>query len=131
MEVGDAILFAVIAALAANSVLFLWPGWDRRRAIFYTVQVVNLLVAIFLMAVGVPSLDGSLEIFNWVIGGLFIVRIVSNNNRYADALRKRGKVEASRLDDKRAAIQAALRRGEQRSGSEIGSATAVPVGGEE
>lgn len=118
MEAGDAILFAVVAALAANSVLFLWPGWDRRRALFYGVQLINLVVATFLMAVGVPSLEGSLSVFNWVLAGLFIVRILTNNKRYNEALRKRRGTRSAATDEKKAALRAALRRGEEAADSD-------------
>lgn len=129
METGDAILFGVVAALAVNSVLFFWPGWDRRRVLFYAVQATNLVVATFLMAVGVPTLDGSLEVFNWVLGGLFIVRILTNNKRYTEALRERRRGRGAAATDKRQALAAALRRGERRGppGSSLGSAASVPV----
>ncbi len=123
MESGDAILFGVVAALAANSVLFLWPGWDRRRALFYGVQLVNLTVATFLMALGVPSLEGSLAIFNWVLAGLFIVRILTNNKRYNDALRKRRGAQSAATEHKKTALAAALRRGESASRADSGTET--------
>ena len=117
MNSGDAFLFGVVAALATNHVLLRIPGWERRRALFYGVQLLNLTAGTWVMAMGIPGLDGPLKVFNWVFGLLFIARTVQNNNRYAKALRARRRAQGAATDARKDEIRAALRRGETTAGA--------------
>jgi hypothetical protein len=112
MQPGDAILLAVVGVLAANHVLVRVPGWERRPVLFWGAQALNLAASIYVMAAGIPGLDGSLRIFNWVFGLLFIVRIVQNNQRYSDARREARRADAQSDSARKERIRAALRAGE-------------------
>lgn len=112
MQPGDAILLAVVGVLAANHVVVRVPGWERRPILFWGAQALNLIAAIYVMAAGIPGLDGPLRIFNWVFGLLFVVRIVQNNQRYGDARREASRAHSDGDEERKERIRAALRAGE-------------------
>ncbi len=112
METGDWILLTVVLTLAANQVLVRLPGWERRPSMFWAVQGVNLLVATYVMAIGIPGLDGPVRIFNWVIGLLFIIRTVQNNIAWGEARREAQEKARRGAGADRARIRDALRAGE-------------------
>ncbi len=105
-------LFMVVALLGTNNVVFRIPGWDRRPAIFWSLQLLNLGALIYLLAVGIPGFAGVTNAINWVLGLLFILHIVTNNSRYDRARRGRTPDLKSR-NERRQQVRAALRRGEE------------------
>lgn len=110
MTPGDWILFAVVSVLATNHVLIRLPGWQKRAWLFWLVQLLNLSAAGFLLVEGLPGFSGTLSVVNYVLALLFVVRAVQNNNRWG----RRGKdgLRSDEADSRKAAIRAALRRGE-------------------
>lgn len=110
MDLGTWILVGVVAVLAVNRFLVHLPGWHQRRGLFWSVQVVNLAAACFMIVLGVPGLAGLAHYVNWVIALLFVFHIVQNNSRLVQA-RKEVHAEASAQDQAaRARVQAALQR---------------------
>lgn len=112
MEPGDAILLAVVGVLASNQLVARLPGWAGLAPVFWVMQAFNVGAAIYVMALGIPGLDGNLKIFNWVFGLLFIVRIVQNNQRYGAARRDARKGSATDERARKERIRAALQAGE-------------------
>lgn len=113
MDLGTAILLGVVALLAINRFLVWLPGWHERRAVFWGVQVVNLLAACFMVVSGIPDLPGMLKYANWVVALIFIFHIVQNNSRLVTARAEARKGSGPDADRKRERIQAALRAGEE------------------
>ncbi|MBO85395.1 MAG: hypothetical protein CL927_08555 [Deltaproteobacteria bacterium] len=107
MTISDWVFFAVVAVLATNHVLVRLPGWERRTALFWCVQALNIACASWMLAVGLPDFEGNLAVFNWVVGLLFIVRAVQNNGRWSEARQQARSVTED--DETKARIRAALR----------------------
>lgn len=111
MTTGDWIFFAVIAAMAVNHVLVRLPGWERRVALFWGAQLVNVAVASLVLAFGLPTIDDHFPPLRYVLALILIARAVQNNNRWSKARRGASEQQAQE-DSKKAEIRAALRRGE-------------------
>jgi len=112
VDLGTAILLGAVAVLAGNRLVLSLPGWHRRRALFWALQLVNLAAACFMIVYGVPALRGLAFYANWVIALLFMLHIVQNNSRYV-AARKAARAGADAADEaRRAEVLAALQRGE-------------------
>ena len=109
----DLILFAVVGGLSVNYALLRLPRWETRRALFWATQALILAAACFLLAWGIPGLQGDLQFANWMLGLLFLFHIVTNNNRLQAAQRASRDQLATQDDDRRAHIRQALRRGTQ------------------
>jgi Na+-driven multidrug efflux pump len=112
MDTSTAELFAVIALLGVNNLVFRAPGWERMRLLFLGVQLLNMATLVFLLTIGIPGFGEATVTVNWVIGLLFMVHILTNNSRYNKALRGRS-TEGSDRKRQRARMHAALRRGEE------------------
>jgi hypothetical protein len=112
MTPGDWILFAVVGALATNHLLVRLPNWETRAWMFWLVQLSNLCVVVYVLAIGLPGFDGSLRVVNWVFGLLFVIRMVQNNNRWGKTRLARRKTVSDADDAKKTALTNALRRGE-------------------
>jgi hypothetical protein len=110
MTFADWVFFAVMATLATNSVLVRLPNWEQRNLLFWSVQLLNIACASWVLAVGLPGFKGNLEVVNWVIGLLFLVRTVQNNGQWNKA--RRARLRGAEDDDTKAKIRAALRAGE-------------------
>ncbi|MEC7949305.1 MAG: hypothetical protein VX265_17185 [Myxococcota bacterium] len=126
MTPGDWILFAVVSVLATNHVLIRLPGWQQRAWLFWLVQLLNMSAAGVLLLEGLPGFSGNLSVVNYVLALLFVVRAVQNNNRWG----RRGQDgrQSDEADERKAAILAALRRGEAPDG-DIPGAQSDPSSG--
>lgn len=112
MTQSDLILFAAVAVLAGNHAVLRVPGWVERVWLFWSVQLLNLGAACYLIAVGIPEFRGTMTIANWMLGLLFIFHTVSNNRRLQRAIKGRRRSAADE-DEQRARIRAALKAGEE------------------
>jgi len=110
MTLADWVFFAVVATLATNHVLVRLPGWERRTLLFWLVQAMNVGCASWVLAYGLPGFTGNLEVVNWVVGLIFLVRAVQNNGRWTKA--RRALKEGGSDDEEKARIRAALQAGE-------------------
>ncbi len=108
----EAVLYGVVVLLALNHVLLRWPGFYRRRALFWSVQFLNLAAAVTIMVVGVPGLPGALSVFRWILGLLLLFKVVQHNNRLVE--RARAERDEAEAEARRQAVRAALRRGRAR-----------------
>lgn len=111
MDLGTWILLGSVGMLAINRLILQLPGWHQRRALFWSIQVVNLAAACFMIVHGVPELQGLARYANWVIALLFMFHIVQNNTRYTKARREH---QAAGEDSERERVKAALAKGEGR-----------------
>ncbi len=111
MDLGTAILLGAVGALALNRAILALPGWHRRRVLFWSIQLLNLAAACFMIVHGVPELQGLAFYANWVIAMLFMLHIVQNNSRYVAARKAELGGEDEATATRRQQISAALRRG--------------------
>jgi hypothetical protein len=112
MDASTAQLFAVVALLGVNNIVFRMPGWERRPIVFWGLQLFNMATIVYLLAFGIPGFSGVTTAINWVLGLLFILHVVTNNGRYIAAVRA-GSPDTPEYRARRAQMQAALRRGEE------------------
>lgn len=113
LDLGDAVLFVVVMALAGNHFLLRLPGALLKPWLFWPVQVSNIAFAAYLFNWGIPGLDGNLAIFNYVVAMLFVFRAVQNNSRWGRARREARTGDVQADDEKKSRIAAALRKGSQ------------------
>jgi len=118
MTLGDIILFAVIGVLAGNYVVTRLPRWEERMWLFWLQQGLNFGVLLFLVIEGIPDIPGPFGIFNYVFALLFMMRVIQNNTRLTRARQESREVKRDVVDEKRAALAAALARGEARVAGE-------------
>lgn len=111
MDLPTTLLLVVVAILGLNHMVLRIPGWHQRRVVFWALQLLNLVAAVLLMAVGIPGFAGATKAINWVLGLLLILHIVTNNGRLVQA--HRDEMEDEETVAKRAAMLAALQRGEE------------------
>jgi len=113
VDLGTAILLGVVALLAINRFLLALSGWHERRAVFWGVQVLNLLAACFMVVYGIPDLPGMLKYANWLVALIFIFHIVQNNSRLVSARAEARKAGSEANEQERERLRAALRAGEE------------------
>lgn len=107
MDFSTAVLFAVAALLGANQVVFRIPGWERRRFVFWAVQLVNLSAAVMVLIWGLPGFEQTAAVaVKWVLGLLLVLHIITNNQRLVRALQDSSSGPVA--DAKRSRIKAAL-----------------------
>lgn len=107
MDTSTTALLAIAAILGLNQLVFRLPGWERRRIIFWFVQLLNLATATAVLILGLPGFeDTAADAIKWVLGLLLVFHIVTNNQRLVRALS-----EATRppeQDERRSRIKSAL-----------------------
>ena len=113
MDLSTTLILAVAAILGMNQLIFRLPGWERRRTVFWSIQFLNLLVIIALLAVGLPGFHGATKVVNWVLGLLLIHHVITNNGRLTAALQAEGAHESADIEARRAQIKSALSRGSE------------------
>ncbi len=111
MDISTTLILAVAAILGMNHMVFRLPGWEHRRVVFWSVQLLNLIVIIALLAIGIPGFAGATKAINWVLGLLLILHVVTNNGRLVAALADTDTIESADVTAKRAQIKAALKKG--------------------
>lgn len=104
VDLSAVVLLSVFALLAINRAVHLGEDWYTRRRLFWSVQVLNLLGACFLVSVGVPEFQGPLRVINLLLAGLLVWHILLNNRRLTAALRELAHAEARDEDPRRAEL---------------------------
>ena len=113
MDLSTTLILAVAAILGMNQLIFRLPGWEHRRAIFWSIQFLNLLVIIALLAVGIPGFHGATKVVNWVLGLLLIHHVITNNSRLTTALQAEDVRDSEDVEARRAQIKSALSKGSE------------------
>lgn len=98
---------ALVALLALNRLVVAVAGSIRWRVLHWTVQVLNLAGAVYLVVLGLPGLPPGLRIIDWFVALLFLFHVVENHVRRGQAERA---PQTSDLDQRRRAIRERLRR---------------------
>ncbi len=113
MDLSTALILGVAGILGMNQMIFRLPGWETRRAVFWSLQGLNLVIITALLAIGIPGFQGATKVVNWVLGLLLVHHVISNNGRLAAALRD-GRTESdTALDQRREQIKSALRSSQE------------------
>ena len=113
MTPTDIVLLSAVCLMVFNNVLLRLPGWEHRRWLFWPLQLLNVAAGSYLISFGIPGFEGKLKYASWMIGLLFFWHTVSNNNRLLAARRTAEAEEDDETKSKRAAIEAALKRGRE------------------
>ncbi len=115
MSDGTLGFVGLIAMLAINRLVLSLAGYGTLRSVFWTIQLLNLASAIFLIVWGLPGLPPGLWLVNWFIALLFMWHIIENNGKRVKFLRARvsGDEEPSdpALEARREALREKLRGG--------------------
>lgn len=108
MTFSDWMLFAVIGGLVLNHVILRLPRWEQRMPLFWTLQILNIAAASYLLVKGIPEFKENLPIANWMLGLLFIFHGVTNNQRLQQVWIEKRAARRNTGEDQRQAIRAAL-----------------------
>ncbi len=121
MSDGTLGFVGLIALLALNRLVLSLAGYGTWKALFWSIQVLNLLAACALVVWGLPGLPPGLWIISWFIALLFMWHIVENNAKRVKHIRQAMAMgEEPRDDDleaKREALRDKLRGGDDTSGA--------------
>jgi len=108
VDLSTGLLLAVVGLMGLNRLIFVAPNWERFRAPFWGVQLLNFGTACALVLWGIPEFQqGQLKVVNLMLAALMVMHIITNNRKLSRALRamKRG------VDEEREArSQEVLRR---------------------
>jgi hypothetical protein len=105
MDLGTRTLLSVALLLALNNAV-VRIGWLRRRlALFAAIQVLDVLVAGWLLWRGIPGLE-EIPAVSWMLALLLLLHVVQNV-RWFRAVRAEAAVDEER-ERKASAIRAAL-----------------------
>lgn len=128
IDLPIAALFGVAVLMGINYLVMGIAGLKRSRLAFYTMQLVNVTAGSVILVFGMPGFHDDLWIVDWLLGLLFIVRTVLNNNGRAKWLRREAELEEGQLSSKKDALTAALEAGSQASGrsDEAGAGSTEP-----
>ena len=77
MDIGTTVLFAVVAVLGANQALVRFPAVRGIPALFWTMQVGNLLMSVYVLFIGLPGFD-HVPVVNWVVGLMVLSHVAHN-----------------------------------------------------
>jgi hypothetical protein len=80
---------ALIGMLALNRLVLTIAGHGTWRALFWCIQILNLVAAIALILWGLPGLPPGFWVVDWFIALLFMWHIVENNAKRSKHLRER------------------------------------------
>jgi hypothetical protein len=82
MDVDAVPLLIVVGVLAANQVVMRVGALRSRAAVFWSVQALNAAVGAGLIWFGLPGFE-HLTVIGWVIGLLFFLKVMQNNQARA------------------------------------------------
>ncbi|MCB9793687.1 MAG: hypothetical protein H6741_13275 [Alphaproteobacteria bacterium] len=113
MDLSTGILLGAATLLALNRFIHVGERWHRRTALFWTLQLGNLLGACFMVLRGIPDFhEGPLQMVNLFIAGLMVLHIVLNNRAYVAAWHEERKGLSAEQQARRDAMLEKLRAGE-------------------
>ncbi|MFT6143323.1 MAG: hypothetical protein ACJAZO_002180 [Myxococcota bacterium] len=100
----------LIGVMAVNQLVMRVGGLKARAVVFYSLQLMNLIVGTALLWFGMPGFEDWPAV-SWMIGLLLFFRVVQNNISRAEWLRHEARDRDQ--DARREAIAEALRRGKE------------------
>lgn len=105
MDLSSGILLGAAALLAFNRLLHVGERWHRRTAVFWALQLGNLLGACFMVLYGIPDFQGGpLRVVNLFIAGLLVLHIVLNNRSLVAAYREERRSLSADQEARRQAV---------------------------
>ena len=113
MDLDSWLLFATVGLMLANRALHLGEQWYRRKALFWTIQLLNFTGACLLVTLGIPGFTGVLRIVNLMLAGLLVLHTVQNNRHYLLAWQEAETLPAEEREARRAEVLAHLRGAEE------------------
>ncbi|MEC7987783.1 MAG: hypothetical protein VX278_21625 [Myxococcota bacterium] len=78
MSETDISFFAMVALIAINQFLIRTKYWQKQMWIFWVTQLLNSALGSWALFIGLPGLNESLSVINWIIGLLFFYHIARN-----------------------------------------------------
>ncbi|MBW1877268.1 MAG: hypothetical protein JRI25_13005 [Deltaproteobacteria bacterium] len=112
MDLSVIAIFAVIGVMAVNQLVMRVGGLYARAALFYGLQLVNLVLGTGLILWGLPGFE-QWPVVSWIIALLFFFRTVQNNNLRARWLREELLKEREQREKEIRAALARDREGEE------------------
>ncbi len=113
MTLDTWLLLGTILLMVANRGMHVLSDWHRRKAVFWSVQLANLVVACLLVTLGIPGFTGPLKIVNLLLAGLLVLHIVQNNRHYLLAWRRGEEPVDEEREARRAAVLEKLKAPEE------------------
>ncbi len=112
MDLDSWLLFGTVGLMLANRALHLGEHWYRRKALFWTLQLLNFAGACLLVTLGIPGFTGVLRIVNLMLAGLLVLHTVQNNRHYLLAWQEAETPQDAEREARRAEVLARLRGAE-------------------
>jgi hypothetical protein len=109
VDIGVIAILAVVGAMAVNQLVMRVGALYARAALFYSLQLVNVILGTGLILWGLPGFE-QWPVVSWIIALLFFFRTVQNNNMRARWLREEQLKERDRRERE---IRAALARDQE------------------
>lgn len=117
MDFDTLVIVLGAGLIGLNYVAFAGKGWHRRLWLFWSVQVLNLLAACYMVVWGVPSFRAEAPIVNYFLAAMFVVRSLLNGRRLQSNYRAAIEEEEGDRDQVRESIMEKL-RGSDEEGSQ-------------
>ena len=106
MDLGTQTLLSVMLLLALNTAMVRMERLKDRTVLFFGVQTLNVLVALYLFVRGMPGFD-HIPIVAWVLGLWLLLRVAANHRWWSARRRDDGRDEAT--ERRASAIREALK----------------------
>lgn len=117
MDLSTGVILGVVAIMGINQLVMRVVGLYGRAAVYWSVQLLNLLVGTALLVWGLPGFE-QYPAVSWLLGLLFFFRIAQNNHLRVKWLGERRTADRS---EREAQIRAALEAGRAGSTAEAGT----------
>lgn len=95
MDLSTLLLLGIVGVLAVNQLVMRVGALRARKAIFYSLQAVDVLVGTAILWFHLPGLT-RWPVLSWAIGLVFFLHAVQNNNLRARWLRQKLKGDKAR-----------------------------------
>lgn len=118
MDIDTLVIVLGAGLIGMNYVAFAGKGWHRRLWLFWTVQVLNLLAACYMVVWGVPSFRAEAPIVNYFLAAMFVVRSLLNGRRLQSSYRDALEEEEEERDQARDSIMEKLKSSAEERGQD-------------
>ena len=105
MDQDTSILLGYAFLVVLNRAIFVGGFAVLFRPAFYILQLLNIAACSFFLAWGIPAFTENMQVVNYMLGGILLLRTVTNNQRYAKLLRaSKSKDDEARLAQRQAVL---------------------------
>lgn len=111
MDLSTGVILGVVGLLGLNQLLVRLGALEARAAVFYPLQVLNILAGSAVIWFGIPGLE-RYRVVSWFIGLMFFLHTVQNTSARSRWLReqKRSRPRSEQAEALREALERAERR---------------------